>query len=73
MYSQVEGVEEEDEIFALVVGQGYDLEVTVDDRRSFEVGRRFGDPQLRQRHDRTLEAENITMTTTDKNKTSLRS
>ena len=64
-YSQVKGVEEEDEVFALVVGQRDDLEVSIDDSGSFEVGRRFGDPQLRHRHDGTLEGENITMMTTE--------
>jgi len=54
-YSQVKRVEEEDEIFALVVRQGDVLEVASKDSCSLEVGSRTCDPQLGKGHDGALE------------------
>ena len=46
-YAQVERVEEEHDVSAAVVAQGYILELAVDDRRRFESGRLATDKRLR--------------------------
>lgn len=42
-YLQVQGIEEYDQIFSLVVGQLHLLELAINDGRSAERGRRFLD------------------------------
>ena len=46
-YVQVKGVEEEDDVFALVVGQGDLFHVAVDNRHPLPLGGGLRDVQLR--------------------------
>ena len=62
-YSQVKGVEEEDEVFALVVRQGDVLEVASKHSCSLEVGSGTCHPQLGEGHDWALETRHTAIKT----------